>query len=374
MGTSGHPTTQPYSRAGLLAKLTGAAVLAVGALLYGQGTSQLATLTLGTAGRVLVAGASAPAWSDAGLSYTSGVLAIAGSAPVTPSAGQVLIGGGAIKAGGAVSCTSLTVSGALGAFQYGAQPVGGEDVAVWSNKTSAVSVARGFQSYITHSGTGGSTAYDAVASTSATAGHNVCYQGVSKATGAATPSYLSFAFGSGDSTSSGTIANAYGYYWGGWTGAGTITNKWAFFNASADKSYYGGDTYYNGKIAIGVSTATALSWSLTINNPTTPLIAIQRADADMAYITNAATVLSGKPTTDLAIVHANTGAVWIGGNGVGMLKVDGTAVTCAAGISCAALTSTGKITTVSAVPGSFDTSSIANLEAAIRTWLAAQFT
>lgn len=34
----------------------------------------------------------------------------------------------------------------------------------------------------------------------------------------------------------------------------------------------------------------------------------------------------------------------------------------------------GKITTVSAVPGSFDTSSVANLEAAIRTWLAAQFT
>lgn len=113
MGTSGHPTTQPYSRAGLLAKLTGAATLAAGALLYGQATSQLATLTLGTAGRVLVAGASAPAWSDAGLSYASGVLAIAGSAPGTPSAGQVLIGGGAIKAGGAISGTTVTASSVI---------------------------------------------------------------------------------------------------------------------------------------------------------------------------------------------------------------------------------------------------------------------
>jgi hypothetical protein len=62
--TSGHPTAQPYSRASLLAKLTGAATLAAGALLYGNATSQLQTLTLGTAGKLLVAGASAPAWSS----------------------------------------------------------------------------------------------------------------------------------------------------------------------------------------------------------------------------------------------------------------------------------------------------------------------
>lgn len=234
-----------------------------------------------------------------------------------------------LRVGGNVKCAALTASAATGAFQAGAQPVGGEDVSAWVSKTSSVAVARGFQSYLTHSGAGGSTAYDAVASTSATSGHNVCYQGVSLATGDATPSFLSFAYGSGDSASSETIANAYGYYWGGWTGAGTITNKWAFFNAATDKSYFGGDVYYNSKFAVGVSTSTALSWSLTINNPTTPLIAMQRADADFAYITNAATVLSGKPTTDLAIMHASTGAVWIGGNGVGMLKVDGTAVTVA---------------------------------------------
>lgn len=113
---SGYPTTQPYSRAGLLAKLTGAATLAAGALLYGNATSQLQTLALGTAGRVLVAGASAPAWSDSGLSYASGVLTVAGSVPGTPSSGQVLVGGGAVKAGGGVSGTTLT-----------ARPVSGQD-------------------------------------------------------------------------------------------------------------------------------------------------------------------------------------------------------------------------------------------------------
>lgn len=111
--TSGHPTTQPYSRAGLLAKLTGAATLAAGALLHGQGTALLATLPLGSAGSLMVAGASAPAWSDSGLSYASGVLTVAGSAPSTPTSGQVLIGGGAVKAGGAISGASLTVTGAI---------------------------------------------------------------------------------------------------------------------------------------------------------------------------------------------------------------------------------------------------------------------
>lgn len=98
----GYPVQPPYSRAGLLAKLTGAAILAAGALLHGQGTALLATLPLGTAGRVLVAGASAPAWSDSGLSYASSVLTVAGSAPATPSSGQVVVGGGVVKAGTAV--------------------------------------------------------------------------------------------------------------------------------------------------------------------------------------------------------------------------------------------------------------------------------
>lgn len=57
--TSGHPTAQPYSRAGLLAKLTGAAVLAAGSFLVGQGTSQLAS-------------------TGAGLTYSAGVLSCPG--------------------------------------------------------------------------------------------------------------------------------------------------------------------------------------------------------------------------------------------------------------------------------------------------------
>lgn len=60
----GRPTVAPLTQAQLLARLTGAATLAAGALLYGVGTSQPATLALGTPGQVLVAGATAPAWSD----------------------------------------------------------------------------------------------------------------------------------------------------------------------------------------------------------------------------------------------------------------------------------------------------------------------
>lgn len=113
----GYPSNPQLSAGQILARLTAAATLAAGAMLYGAGSATLSTLALGTAGRVLVAGASAPAWSDSGLSYASGVLAISGSAPGTPSAGQVLIGGGAIKAGGAISCTMLTASGDILAGQ-----------------------------------------------------------------------------------------------------------------------------------------------------------------------------------------------------------------------------------------------------------------
>jgi len=73
-----------------------------GDLVYGSGANTLARLGIGTAGRLLVAGASAPAWSDSGLSYASSVLTVAGSVPGTPSAGQVAIGGGVVKAGTAV--------------------------------------------------------------------------------------------------------------------------------------------------------------------------------------------------------------------------------------------------------------------------------
>jgi hypothetical protein len=69
MANEGFPTTQPYSRAGLLAKLTGAATLAAGAMLYGAGTAQIATLaTPAISGATRYAlshpgGAVAPSWS-----------------------------------------------------------------------------------------------------------------------------------------------------------------------------------------------------------------------------------------------------------------------------------------------------------------------
>lgn len=113
----------------ILLRLTASATLAAGALLHGAGSAALTTLALGTAGRVLVAGASAPAWSDAGLSYASGVLAIAGSAPGTPSAGQVLIGGGAVNAGGVITASDFG-AGITPAGTYGSNTIWGKFVSV----------------------------------------------------------------------------------------------------------------------------------------------------------------------------------------------------------------------------------------------------
>jgi hypothetical protein len=62
----GYPSQTPASQAALLLRLTGAATLAAGALLYGAGTSQMATLAPGAAGAILQAnGAAAPSWTTA---------------------------------------------------------------------------------------------------------------------------------------------------------------------------------------------------------------------------------------------------------------------------------------------------------------------
>jgi hypothetical protein len=71
MAGEGYPGPAPtQSAAALLLRLTGAATLAAGALLYGDGDATLATLSLGAQNTVLVAGASAPAWSTS-LALTS---------------------------------------------------------------------------------------------------------------------------------------------------------------------------------------------------------------------------------------------------------------------------------------------------------------
>lgn len=117
--TSGHPTAQPYSRAGLLAKLTGAATLAVGAFLVGQGTSQLAS-------------------TGSALTYSGGIFQIAGSVPGTPTAGQVFVGGGQVKAGGGITCTTLMTSGAVSqTINHGTYIENGN---AWSRKTVLASI------------------------------------------------------------------------------------------------------------------------------------------------------------------------------------------------------------------------------------------
>ena len=106
----GIPIPREMSAGDILRRLTGAATLAAGALLYGQTTAQPATLTLGGAGQLLTAGASAPAWSGTDLTFASGVLTIAGSEGGTPAAGEIFLGGGQGKFGAGITCKTLTAS------------------------------------------------------------------------------------------------------------------------------------------------------------------------------------------------------------------------------------------------------------------------
>lgn len=70
---------------------------AAGDLIYGTGANTLGRLSIPTAGQILTSTGTAPAWSGSGLTYASGVFQVAGSVPGMPSAGQVLIGGGAVR-------------------------------------------------------------------------------------------------------------------------------------------------------------------------------------------------------------------------------------------------------------------------------------
>jgi hypothetical protein len=81
---AGIPIPRPITAGDLLLRLVGAATVATGTLLVGQGTSQLATLPVATAGRILVAGASTPAWSDSGLSYAGGSLSVPNGTATAP--------------------------------------------------------------------------------------------------------------------------------------------------------------------------------------------------------------------------------------------------------------------------------------------------
>lgn len=60
---NGRPIAAPLTAAGILSRLTGAAILAAGAMLYGNGGATLSTLTVGAANTVLTSSGSAPQWS-----------------------------------------------------------------------------------------------------------------------------------------------------------------------------------------------------------------------------------------------------------------------------------------------------------------------
>lgn len=79
------------SAAALLLRLTGAATLAAGAMLYGDGDATLATLSPAAAGNVLLsAGAAAPAWGKVALTtHVSGILPAANGGTGVNNAGTI---------------------------------------------------------------------------------------------------------------------------------------------------------------------------------------------------------------------------------------------------------------------------------------------
>jgi hypothetical protein len=76
------------------------------------------------AGRVIVGASATALAASADFTFVSGVVTIAGSVPGAPSAGQVLIGGGAMKCAGAITSTvadavpGLRIEGATGKVRF----------------------------------------------------------------------------------------------------------------------------------------------------------------------------------------------------------------------------------------------------------------
>lgn len=135
MSGSGKPISRPTSAGDILRALTGAATVALGALLVGQGTSQLAALPNGGAGQLLVAGVSAPGWSGSSLTWASSQLAGSGGSAPVPQAStawalsggvgrfgtQIVVDGTAAgsitTAGGVTAPSGLYVNGTSGAIK-----------------------------------------------------------------------------------------------------------------------------------------------------------------------------------------------------------------------------------------------------------------
>lgn len=125
--------TPDLTRAQLLARITGATVLAAGAMLYGNGTSSVQTLAAGTAGQVMVsAGAAAPVWTNiygqanvwtaaqafrANGSHFFGVVAATGLTNVAADGGNSGTNGGAsffVRGNGATTAAWGNFSSILG--------------------------------------------------------------------------------------------------------------------------------------------------------------------------------------------------------------------------------------------------------------------
>ena len=109
------------SAAQMLLRLTGAATLAAGSMLFGAGTSTLSTLSIGASGTFLKSNGSAPAWANiAATDITSGTLSAARGGTGVSNAGTLtnannttITGGGTLALGGFALTVPATGTAAL---------------------------------------------------------------------------------------------------------------------------------------------------------------------------------------------------------------------------------------------------------------------
>ena len=142
---------------------TGLTSLTAGSLVYGNGTSAMNTLPIGTAGQVLTVnpGGTAPIWSSIGSSVvTTFSGGTTGLTPSTPSTGAITLGGTLATANGGTGLTTFTSGGAVYATSTSALTTGILPIASGGTNSSATPTLGGV-AY----GTGSAIAVTAVGTT-----------------------------------------------------------------------------------------------------------------------------------------------------------------------------------------------------------------
>jgi hypothetical protein len=205
---------------------------------------------------------------------------------------------------------SVKVNGHIGVRN--SQPVPTEDVGLWSNVSGvggSGGVLRAGQFYSKYTGTNAATGVDVQINDSTSSSnydHLVGVQSNLIHVGSGKVNNL-YAFKATGSNNGDTATNAYGYYWGGWTGTGVTTHKYAFYNAGSEQSSLGGPLSVNGKFAFGVSDV--LGTYQGLYNGINPLYEYQNSGTTMAFIGAGGIMFSGLNSNDFGIMQNSASRV-----------------------------------------------------------------